>query len=255
MMIRGGLAAFLVSVSVLGCSSSKAGGGGPGNDGGGDGAIVDSGGSGESAAEAGAAYPPGPYGINVGQVFPDVTWTGAHGAGATGSTGSADYYDPDGSKGIRGVYFDVTVASAGADAGGGTCPPCNQQAAAEESAYAGPPYDFSTRGGRIVDVLAQSWQGNGVDKPTTAADIAPWVAENGITYDVVIDPAPATDAGSLMTSIGGFPAVPSIILVDPRTMKVTARAGGVDPTQLQEGSAFDALVVKNGAPSVDAGTD
>jgi hypothetical protein len=242
--------ALLVSLSsiALACSSSSstsnvaADGGGAATDGG----------SGGDAAPA-VAYPAGPYGVAVGDVFPNVSWTGAHGAGATTTISSADYYDPDGSRGIRGAYFTVTVVGNG-------CPPCGQAATLEQAAYGAAPYDFGMRGGRFIDVLVQNWTG-ATQVPSTAADIAAWVGKGSLTYDVVIDPAPASDAGGLVVSIGTFTAVPTGIIVDTRTMKVTMASMGVTDSMMQLVTAtpFNALLEKNGAPTVngpgDAGTD
>jgi len=62
----------------------------------------------EGAAEAGPAYPPGPYGLAVGDVFPLLTLKGYRGGVAPfTSVSTSEYYDPTGSRGIRAGDFGV----------------------------------------------------------------------------------------------------------------------------------------------------
>ena len=203
-------------------------------------------------------YPAGPYGIVVGSTFPNVTWVGERGGGGTTtSIASGDYFDPAGTRGIRGVLF--TIQGVGC---GGAMGPCNSSAHATEAAIAGPPYDFAKRGGRAVDLLTQVWSGGTPTAPATVDDLATWIGANGITYDVVVDPAvgSAVDGGLPSTSIGPFAGVPTMILVDARTMKVTQVLVGEDDSGAFY-HAMDGLLVQNGAPEValpplvDASTD
>ena len=242
--------AFIASLFGAACSSSSSGASSAGTDagGGGDAAV---------SADAGAAYPAGPYGIAVGDVFPNVTWQGERkGVAPVVSIASADYYDPDGSKGIRGVMFTINAVACGGPMG-----PCNTEGKATEAAVSGPPYDFANRGGRAVDVIVQNWTmpGSGGPAASTVADIDTWGKAVGATYDVVIDPAmnPMMDGGLPSTSIGTFMGVPTEIVVDPRTMKVTAVALGEGPNA-EQFKDLDAVMVKNGAAEVaipDAGAD
>jgi hypothetical protein len=144
-----------------------------------------------SADDGAPPYPAGPYGAAVGKTFPLVTWQGEHdGAAPIVSISSADYYDPSGSKGIRGVFLTINALNCGGARG-----PCDTAGKDTESAFAGPPYDFKARGGRAVDILVQNWTNAGPQRATTIADLATWVGTNGITYDVVIDPALVVDGG------------------------------------------------------------
>jgi hypothetical protein len=201
----------------------------------------------DTASDGGAAYPAGPYGLAAGDVFPNVTWQGElGGAGPVRAIASADYYDPTGKKGIRGVYFTVTVT-------GSKCPPCDQAAQATAAASAGPPFDLAKRGGRAVDILTMDW--GTTNRPSTAGDIPTWVGAHGIGYDVVVDPAPAVDAGASMTSIGPFDTAPTSYIVDPRTMKIAAVFVGYTAANFV---SLNATLVMNGATTIDvpdAGTD
>jgi hypothetical protein len=209
-------------------------------------ASTDTGSVTPDAAEA--TYPAGPYGIGVGDVFPSVTWQGERGGQAPlVSISSSDYYDPTGAKGIRSLYFTIT-ASCGSS--------CTMAATTTAAASAGPPYDFAKRGGRAVDMLALSWASDPI-QPVKVSDVDGWARSNKITYDVVIEPSPASDGGGFTTGIGSVDGVPYSILVDPRTMQVTAVFDGYDPKGSNLG-AIDALLVANGAPEVtipDAGAD
>jgi hypothetical protein len=194
----------------------------------------------DTTADGGATYPAGPYGLAAGDVFPNATWQGERGgAGPVVPIAAADYYDPTGSKGIRGVYFTVTVS-------GSNCAPCNAAAQAMVSASALPPYDFTKRGGRAVDVLAMDW--GTTKRASTAGDIPTWAGINGIGYDVVVDPAPPVDAGTSATSLGPLDSVPTSYVVDPRTMKIAAVFIGYSAANLV---SFNAMLVTNGATTVD----
>jgi hypothetical protein len=80
------------------------------------------------------------------------------------------------------------------------------------------------------------------------ADIDPWVTANGITYDVAIDPTPP---GSDVPELGTVSAIPTALVVDPRTMKVTQVIVGANDTS-QNLQALDAQLVSNGAQPVAA---
>lgn len=68
-----------------------------------DAAPADDTGTPEDSAPA-LAYPAGPYGKTVGAVMPNVTWEGYRdGTGEWTRISLLDYYDPDGSKGIRAI--------------------------------------------------------------------------------------------------------------------------------------------------------
>ncbi len=55
-------------------------------------------------------YPEGPYGKNVGQVEPNMTWKGyVDGKGDWTDISLIDYYDPDGSKGVKALKLELAA--------------------------------------------------------------------------------------------------------------------------------------------------
>jgi hypothetical protein len=179
--------------------------------------------SGVDAAEGGsgcAAYPAGPFGLNVGDVVSNFSWTGyAPGASTTSTIQLSDYYDCDGSRGINALLIDVSAS---------WCVPCQDEAPQIEMLLKG---TWGKDGVRAVTLLVQDVSGN----PATAQTARDWQTQySPAKVAVGADP---NDSFATM-------AFPTNIAVDPRTMKITDNTMGYDPMAPGD-PAIDALVAKN----------
>jgi hypothetical protein len=234
--------AVLAGVLLPACSSSSSSSPSETSDTG----SVESSETGASETAESLTYPPPPYGVNVGDTFPDATWDGFR-SGTTDAVkiSSIDYYDPKGERGIRavGIFF----SSIPQKTGGTTCTDCDQIFAALSSAMTSSDYDWKTRGVRILEV-ATRWNKPQIDVPallaargpSSALDEAVWVFGH--------------DAAGGITWLPPFEKVgfPSVYVVDPRTMKIvhvldSGGAGTGDPTAKFVRS-LEIEAVDNGAP-------
>ena len=137
-------------VGLLGCSSSNP----PAGTTGGDTGVTPTDDTGtppedttppeEDVAPA-LTYPDGPYGLKVGNIFPNLSFQGYKDAAGDFIDGMdmLAYYDPDGARGITGIYFVV---------GAQWCPPCNTEADHLPLWYT---TSYKDRGARIVTAIIQ----------------------------------------------------------------------------------------------------
>lgn len=175
-------------------------------------------------------YPPGPYGMAVGMTFPDLKLMGY--LGGTGPWTTIDlehYYDPDGSRGINGLY--VT----------GSAPWCAGCVAEGQSFPALFANKYEAEGAKLLTALLQDTS----MAPATQATVDSWIAEYHTTYDIAADPGlsvlPTNDQG------GGSVALPYNYVIDPRTMRVVQINAG--PYFTGGGIAgLDAVLAKNAMP-------
>lgn len=173
-------------------------------------------------------YPAGPFGLKPGQVFPNLTLHGYRdGTGAWTAITLKDYFDPDGSRGINGIYLTVSAP---------WCAGCVAEARSFPALYRD---KYRAKGARLITALVQ----DGASKPASQKTVDSWIATYGIDYDVVADPELTTvrmDASS-----SGSLALPYNYVIDPRTMRIT---------QINAGPIFtggtivglDELLAKNG---------
>jgi len=183
--------------------------------------AIDTGIAAEAGAEAGPAYPAGPYGVAVGSVLdPSVTWQGyVPNATMPSTIKMSDLYDPDGSKGINAIVFDNA---------GQWCVACQYVAAYIPGWLSATGGNWTALGVAFVTLVIQT---NNYE-PATVATAKQWrdMFQLADTY-VAADPLITFATASL----------PHTLLVDPRTMKVTvnldndANYGGpaADPTVTQ----------------------
>jgi hypothetical protein len=190
-----------------GGGGSGGGGNGGSGGGGGGGGGVDAGGG--QATDAGVtpppsgAYPPGPYGRTVGATFPNLALMGyRNGAGAWTQIQISDYYDPDGTRGLRALY--VTLGEVGCGACVQEAPHINQWK-----------MQYAQYGTAFLSAL---WRGE-VKNPdntwsATQSTVDGWISQFSITYDMAADP-------KILLNDGVEPQDnPNGYLVDTRTMKV-----------------------------------
>jgi hypothetical protein len=124
------------------------------------------GGSDAGAAPGGGAcdYPAGPYGLNLGQRFPDFSFTDCDGNAFSFS---------------RDAFCDAALTLV--VVGSGWCVPCREEAARAEADLYVP---FRDRGLRIVEILFED------DRSARATKLfcREWREQYGLTFDVLIDP-------------------------------------------------------------------
>lgn len=196
----------LALVLVTGCSSSAE-------------TVTDpyTGGPGlEAPATSTANYPEGPYGVRVGSTLADASFFGY--PSATDQTlkliSFHDYYDPDGSKGIKLIYFS---------AGAIWCPPCNSEAADLANAKDGGVGGASTLASKLgVQFLQNLTQGANHDSAYAAneSDLRAWLKSHPLPFPVFLDPSRKLE---IYFDANG---IPFGMIIDPRTMKILRTTDG-----------------------------
>ncbi len=168
-------------------------------------------------------YPEGPYGLKVGDVFPDATLAGhPEGSDAWTKVFVRDLFDHDGSRGIHGVLLVIAAE---------WCGECNREAKWLPRVYVD---DYAPKGARFVTAVIHDRD----RAPATQLVAQRWRDTYGITFAVAIDPTL-----SLLPKGAGPLPLPYTYVIDPRTMRVTSvlRTEQVEPTI----PALDSLLEKN----------
>jgi hypothetical protein len=154
-------------------------------------------------------YPKGPYGMGVGHVFPDVTLQGYVGAAGSWTTiHLKDYYDPTGSRGVRGLYMTVSAP---------WCPACVAEGRSLPDRYTS---EYKAKGARFLTVVVQDES----HAPATRSTVDSWIATFHTNYDIASDGAITTLPTDAQGN--GSVALPYNYVIDPRTMKVAAVLSG-----------------------------
>jgi peroxiredoxin len=182
----------------------------------------------EPPVETPSDYPAGPYGMKVGQTFPDFELQGYHDGVAPWTTlRLKDLYDRTGDKGITAIYLSI---------GAVWCPGCQGEANSLPAKYP----EYRKKGARFFSILVQTGDHTAADQSTIDA----WIDRYSINYDIAAD-GEMSVLGRASPG-GGSIALPYDMAIDPRTMKVTYVKSG--PIFL--GSAgfpgVDELIAKNG---------
>ena len=203
----------LASTLAFACSSGKSQQAGAFDNGTAGSANGGAGGSGGQASTGGAGgssqaapYPDGPYGYNVGDTLgPDQTFYGypnpqkANFGGDLQPIKLSDFYDPDGSKGIKVILFDV---------GAVWCQYCRQ----EESEILSKGYyaTYKPKGAEFFSVLFEAADGS----PSKPSDLQTWTKTYQSDYPNAIDP------GFWFGHFFNSNAAPLNMFVNARTMKI-----------------------------------
>lgn len=167
------------------------------------------------------SYPPGPYGLSVGYVIPNLTLQGYRdGAGSWTSITLADYFDPTGARGIKGVLVSVAAA---------WCGPCKEEARQLVDLYG---TTYKARGARFLTAMIEDPYRN----PAKQSTVDAWITYAGTNFDIVADPE------SRLFRSGA--SLPFNVVFDPRTMKVTKTWSGADP-YASDIPALDAVIAAN----------
>jgi len=195
-------------------------------------------GTGQAAKEL-IAYPPAPFGVNIGSVISNYEFVGFANAVAVSNTmqaiALADFYNPhadDPNYAPASPEEDDRLFPPGSPYGEGTpkpkallinigsvwCPPCNEEAKSElPPRYA----QYKPCGGEFLLQLAD---GPTRGTPATPDNLYKWTLKYKVNYPATLDPT---------YKLGAFyNAFPANILVDTRTMKIL---------EIREGSPDDSF--------------
>jgi hypothetical protein len=144
-------------------------------------------------------YPTGPYGLGTADVIDKFTFMGFRDGGDPFVKLSlTDFYDPEGTKGIKALFVTLGRSSCGA---------CVGQAGRMETWET----KYRSEGLRQLSVLHS---GLGVPREATESTARDWIAKYGVTYDVAIDPTFRLNGGVKPDFD------PRGWLVDVKTMKI-----------------------------------
>jgi hypothetical protein len=203
--------AVLASLLAVSCSSKSDPAASSGTDTGGT--AEDTGAPGEDTTPPGedtapgeVTYPEGPYGIELKNTFPDITWDGYKNAtGDWTKISMHDYYDPDGSKGINAIYLVVSAQ---------WCVPC--QGEAKQLTRLNDLY--KPTGSNFISAMLQASSG----APSTQKVVDQWITAYKIDFDIVNAPTPVAGSDGMSQSniVPKSWAIPRNYVIDPRTMKV-----------------------------------
>jgi hypothetical protein len=193
---------FLVVLGVVGCSTASPGGNDSGSN------MSDAGNNpGNDAMEQvdegppPCEYPAGPYGYKLGSVIPpSISWDGYEPGSDTVKTFHAsDFFDCDGRYQINAILFDEAAL---------WCGPCQQEA---QNIPAYMP-TAKANGIKIVTLIVEDYQ----MKPATTANALTWRNMFKLNeIHVLADPAFFFSVPNQSNSL------PTNVIVDPRTMKIT----------------------------------
>lgn len=165
-------------------------------------------------------YPAGPYGVNIGETYPNASVMGYRdGLNVYAPIKMSDYYDPTGDRGIKAVLVDAALS---------TCAPCK-----DEFMYLPALFDtYGPQGAKFLVAL--------MDPSPNEGKIKTW-----LTYTKV--PYPKFEVASTMVQpffpSGSSLDTPKNTIVDPRTMKVVD--AWVGESQPKTSKALAALIAKN----------
>jgi hypothetical protein len=170
------------------------------------GACSSGGGSAGGVPSAACTLPAGPYGTRLGDVVdPNLAWQGyVDDSGQTTTVHMRDYYDCNGSRGVRVLVIDESAL---------WCPTCQSQA----QTLAMLTGKWKSEGAVLLVLMAEDQQQN----PATVDTALTWRNEFALTTGAVVaDPAWTTKLWNGATGAGnGFP---TDVVIDPRTLRIVA---------------------------------
>lgn len=185
-----------------------------------DSAVVDTAGEDTTVVDG---YPAGPYANLAGSVFPPLVLDGYRDGDTTWTKLSMrDYFDPDGTKGVRALAVIVAAQ---------WCGVCQNEAKWVPGAYTG---NYQAKGARFITPLIQDLN----RKPATRGVADEWRDRFTIPYAVAIDPTLST-----LPKAGGALSLPYVYVIDPRTMRVEKVYSAAQPPPTLP--ALDAVLARN----------
>ena len=166
----------------------------------------------EAPANSTAAYPVGPYGTRTGDTIADATFLGypRFDDRSLQPVSFHDFYDPDGSKGIKLIDFS---------AGAIWCPPCNEEAAALSDTANGAQALRDELGVAFVQNLTEG-DNPASPLPANEDDLNQWLDSYSLPFPLFLDPS------KKMSAYFDAKGIPFGMLIDPRTMKIVHTQDG-----------------------------
>lgn len=168
------------------------------------------------------SYPAGPYGTGVGATLEDFAFLGWHNPVAANYDASkleqvnlAEYYDPDGSKGLKLIWINASAV---------WCSVCRTEM--RDIKTNGVHATYAAKGVQMLVTLFEDNRSG----PAKPSDLHNWgsAPEHAIDFPLVLDPG--FKLGTFFTS----DATPLNMLVDARTMKVVDATMGYSPDYWQQ---------------------
>ncbi|MGZ3424289.1 MAG: TlpA family protein disulfide reductase [Polyangiales bacterium] len=151
-----------------------------------------------------AECPSGAKGIREGDILADVPIQAYRGAQCEfGPLSLCEYWDPDGSLGIRAFLLIL---------GASWCPPCRDWATALRPILPA----YTARGVRVLELLCE---GDRSGIPAVQSNVDAWIKTFGVSYDIGI--VSSTDLW-----LEPMEGIPINYYVDPRTMRIVTREHG-----------------------------
>ena len=161
-------------------------------------------------------YPGAPYGTVPASVVNNFAFLGWKAPAAANfeqealeRVSLADFYDPDGSKGIKLILVNASAV---------WCAVCNAEA--RDIQVGGKYAEYRKRGVEFVWTLFEDAQGN----PATPQDLANWASVYEVDFPMALDPS--LKLGIFFSS----DATPMNLLIDARTMRIVDKLLGYNPT-------------------------
>ena len=185
----------LAAAFALGCSTGS--GGGPADA------------SAPDTAPPACVYPAGPYGHQMGDILdPSLSWQGyLEGSAQATTVAVTDYYDCDGRKGIAAILLDQSAT---------WCGECINEAYTDGPLMSGA---WAQEGVKWITLMAQDAQSN----PATLDTAMQWRNQYGLDKVILCaDPMWTLQSFGIPPSSGAVNGFPTNVVVDPRTMRITA---------------------------------
>ncbi len=210
------------TLASLGCSSNSPAAPNNGNAGAGgadqdaaaaDGATADVD-PGLEAGNAAKPYPAGPYGYAPGSTIQNYKFLGWKDPSAVNYTGDlepielADYYDPDGTKGIHALFINASAR---------WCVVCQ----GEQGDIKTQVVNYGPKGVAFLETLFEDAN----QYPAQPTDLAYWTKKYSIIWPTVLDP------NNKLSPFFDTTATPMNMIVDTKTMTVKALITGAPQNQ------------------------
>jgi hypothetical protein len=174
----------------------------------------------ESPNFVAAPYPGAPFGTQLGSVIDNFDFLGwhepvtrAYDTNAFEKVQLSDFYDPDGSKGIKAIMINVSAV---------WCSVCKAEYAGQIDGKSLDAHyqEYAPKG--VVFIGALFEDASNPPKPATPQNLQSWGDKYNVSFPMVLDPG--FKFGAFFTA----DATPMNLVIDARTMKITGKVLGGD---------------------------
>jgi hypothetical protein len=151
-------------------------------------------------------YPPGPYGLNRADIFPNLSFKGYKGGEGKPWTDISmiDYFDPTGEKGIYAILYVVSAE---------WCGPCRDEAKKLPGFLTNL---YAPRGAHFMTGVIENTAKDPADQPT----VDRWLKFSHLNFDAMMDPGAKAFAGT---------GIPRNYIINPRNMQILRIITGSNP--------------------------